>query len=171
MALERLFRQSVRIDIAYPEAFENPATPTAAELNNATLVKNITCALDEETTEFTLNDPDTDDSLSFCDAAGSQTATFKNPNVVLAAYRDADRSATGVYDLALQHLAFKDIPYIAILRIGLDETVAYADDQYIRMVGGQTDLPVSLEDSGENARLQNTILPDGFVNWNYKIGS
>lgn len=171
MALERLFRQSVRIDLAYPEAFENPAKPTALELNNAELVKNITCALDEETTEFTLNDPDTDDSLSFCDAAGSQTATFKNPNVVLAAYRDADRSATGAYDLAFQHLAFKDIPYIAILRVGLDEEAPYADDQYIRMVGGMTDLPVSLEESGENARIQNTILPDGFVNWNYKIGS
>jgi len=169
MALERLFRQSVRIDLAYPEAFENPAEPTVAELNNAVLVKNITCALDEDTTEFTLNDPDTDDSLSFCDAAGSQTATFKNPSVVLAAYRDADRSATGVYDLAFQHLAFEDVPYIAILRIGLDETVPYGVGQYIRMVGGATDLPVSLEESGENARVQNTILPDGFVNWNYEV--
>lgn len=169
MALERLFRQSVRIDLAYPEAFANPAEPTVAEMNDALLVKNITCALDEETTEFTLNDPDTDDSLSFCDAAGSQTATFKNPNVVLAAYRDADRSAAGVYDLAFQHLAFADVPYIAILRVGLPEDTPYAAGQFIRMVGGNTDLPVSLEESGENARIQNTILPDGFVNWNYKL--
>lgn len=169
MALDRLFRQTVRIDIAYPEAFVNPAAPTVAELNNATWVKNITCALDEETTEITLNDPDTDDSLSFCDAAGSQTATFKNPNVVLTAYRDADRSATGLFDLALQHLGYKDIPYIVILRLGLDNSTAYAADQFIRMVGGKTDLPVSVEESGENARIQNTILPDGFVNWNYKI--
>lgn len=171
MPLERLFRQTVRIDLAYPEAFANPATPTAAELNNAVLVKNITCALDEDTTEFTLNDPDTDDSLSFCDAAGSQTATFKNPNVVLSAYRDADRSASGVYDLALQLLAFEDVPYIAILRIGLPETTAYGVNQFIRMVGGSTDIPVSLEESGENARIQNTILPNGFVNWNYKVAS
>lgn len=169
MSLDRLFRQSVRIDLAYPEAFENPAAPTVAELNNAELVKNITCALDEDTTEFTLNDPDTDDSLSFCDAAGSQTATFKNPNVTIAAYRDADRAASGVYDLAFQHLAFPDIPYIAILRVGLAEDVAYGAGQYIRMVGGKTDLPVSLEESGENTRVQNTILPDGFVNWNYKL--
>lgn len=169
MALERLFRQSVRIDIAYPEAFENPADPKSVELNNPDLVKRITCALDEDTTEFTLNDPDTDDSLSFCDAAGSQTATFKNPSVVIAAYRDADRSASGVYDLAFQHLSFEDVPYIAILRVGLAEDVPYGPGQYIRMVGGLTDLPVSLEESGENARIQNTILPDGFVNWNHKI--
>lgn len=169
MALERLFRQAVRIDLAYPEAFADPSDPQASELNNAVLVKNITCALDEDSTEFTLNDPDTDDSLSFCDAAGSQTATFKNPSVVLTAFRDADRTAAGVYDLALQHLGFEDIPYIAILRVGLDETVPYAAGQYIRMVGASTDLPVSLEESGENARIQNTLLPDGFVNWNHEV--
>lgn len=169
MALERLFRQAVRIDIAYPEAFENPADPKPAELNNAALVKNITCALDEDSTEFTLNDPDTDDSLSFCDAAGVQSATFKNPSVVLTAFRDADRSASGVYDLAFQHLAFEDVPYIAILRVGLDETVPHAAGQYIRMVGVSTDLPVSLEESGENARIQNTMLSDGFVNWNHQV--
>lgn len=169
MALERLFRQAVRIDLAYPEAFEDPSDPKESELNNAVLVKNITCALDEDPTEFTLNDPDTDDSLSFCDAAGSQTATFKNPSVVLTAFRDADRTASGVYDLAFQHLAFEDVPYIAILRVGLDETVPYAAGQYIRMVGASTDLPVSLEESGENARIQNTLLPDGFVNWNHEV--
>lgn len=169
MALERLFRQAVRIDLAYPEAFANPADPKPAELNNAVLVKNITCSLDEDQTEYTLNDPDTDDSLSFCDAAGTQSATFKNPSVSLTAFRDADRSASGVYDLALQHLGFPDVPLIAILRVGLDETVPYAAGQYIRMVGATTDLPVSLEESGENARIQNTLLPDGFVNWNHKI--
>lgn len=169
MALERLFRNAVRIDLAYPEAFANPNAPTALELNNAVLVKNITCALDEDQTEFTLSDPDTDDSLSFCDAAGTQSATFKNPSVSLTAFRDADRSASGVYDLAFQHLAFADVPLIAILRVGLDETVPYAANQYIRMVGATTDLPVSLEESGENARIQNALLPDGFVNWNYKI--
>ena len=169
MALERLFRQAVRIDLAYPEAFENPADPKPAELNNAVLVKNITCALDEDSTEFTLNDPDTDDSLSFCDAAGTQSATFKNPSVVLTAYRDADRSASGVYDLALQHLGVEDNPHIALLGAGRDETWPYAAGQYIRMVGASTDLPVSLEESGENARIQNTLRPDGFVNWNHQI--
>lgn len=169
MPNDRLFRQTVRIDIAYPEAFANPASPTIVELNNATLVKNITCALDEENTEIGLNDPDTDDSLSFCDAAGAESATFKNPNVVLTAYRDADRSATATFNTAFNHLAFADIPYIVILRVGQAYDAAYAANQYIKMVGGKTDLPVSVEENGENARLQNTILPDGFVNWNYKI--
>ena len=171
MPTERLYRENIRVDVAYEEGFVNKALPTAAELNNAIYVKNITCALDEDGTDISLGDPDTDDSLSFCDAAGSTTATFKNPSVVLVAYRDEDRSATGVYDLALQHLGFPDVPLIAILRVGARSDVAYAVGQKIKMVGIKTDLPVSVEESGENARISNTGLNDGFVNWNYLIAS
>ena len=39
------------------------------------------------------------------------------------------------------------------------------------MVGGKTDLPVNVEENGSNARISNTLLPDGTVNWNYKIAS
>jgi hypothetical protein len=169
MPTERLYRENIRVDLAYPEAFAVPATPTAAELNNATLVKNITCALDEDGTEITLGDPDTDDSLSFCDSAGTQSATFKNPSVVLVSYRDEDRSATGVYDLAAQHISYPDVAYYVILRVGYRSTVAYATTQKIKMVGAKTDLPVSVEESGENARISNTMLNNGFVNWNYLI--
>jgi len=168
---DRIYRQNIRIDVAYAEGFANTSTPTTTELNNATYVKNITCALDEDATEFTLGDPDTDDSLSFCDAAGSQTATFKNPTVTITAFRDEDRSATGVFNLALDHLAFPDAPLISILRVGYNSNVAYAVGQRINMVGGKTDLPVSVEESGTNARIQNTMLPDGFVNWGYVLAS
>lgn len=171
MALDRLYRESIRIDLAYPEAFANWQTPTVAELNNATFVKNITCALDEEATEFTLGDPDTDDSLSFCDAAGNSTATFDNPTVTLTAYLDEDRSATGVYDLATQLLGFADEPYVAILRVGFRSDTAYATGQDIRLVGISTDHPVYMMESGENARIQNSTLPNGNVLWNYTIAS
>jgi hypothetical protein len=171
MPNDRVYRENIRIDVAYPEAFAAFATPTVAELNNATFVKNITCALDEDGTEFTLGDPDTDDSLSFCDSAGNQTATFQNPTVTLTAFRDEDRAATGVFDMALQHLAFPDAPLIAILRVGYDSDVAYATTQRLNMVGGKTDLPLSVEESGTNARLSNTILPDGTVNWGYVVAS
>lgn len=165
MANDRLYRESIRFDLAAPEAFANPAEPTLAELNDSTLVWNVTCALDEEATEFTLGDPDTDESLSFCDAAGNQTATFKNPTVVFASFRDEDRSANGLYNLTQSLLAFPDIPYIAILRVGYDSDLNYAADQRINMVGVNTDLPVSLEESGSQARIQNSFLNTGFVNW------
>lgn len=173
MALDRLYRESIRIDLAYPEAFANWATPTAAELNNATFVKNITCALDEEATEFTLGDPDTDDALSFCDAAGNSTATFDNPTVNLTSYLDEDRivSSSAVYNLARELLGYPDIKYFAILRVGFRSDAAYAAGQDIRIVGVATDLPTYIMESGENSRLQNATLPDGNVLWNYTIAS
>jgi hypothetical protein len=166
---ERLYRESIRFDLAAPEAFANPADPQIAELNNATLVWNITCALDEDGTEFTLGDPDTDDSLSFCDAAGNQSATFKNPSVNYQYYLDEDRAAAGVYALARKLLSFADSPYIGILRVGYDSDVAYAAGHRINMVGGLTDVPVSVEEGGSNARQATTLLPDGFVNWGFVL--
>ncbi len=171
MPNDRIYRDNVYIGVAYPEAFANFSTPTAAELNNATFVKNITCALDEDGTEISLGDPDTDDSLSFCDAAGTQNATFKNPSVTLVAFRDEDRSATGYMDTALQHLAFPDVPLITILRVGYDSDIAFATGHRVNLVGGKTDLPVSVEENGTNARLSNTLLPDGTVNWGYVLAS
>lgn len=168
---DRLYRESIRFDLAYPEAFENPASPTADELNNATMVFNVTCALSEDGTEFTLGDPDTDDSLSFCDAAGNQTATFQNPSVVFEAFRDADRSAEGLFELVRSLLAHEDVPYFAILRVGYDSDVDYAVGQRINLVGVKTDLPVSVEESGTNARLSNSFLNEGTVNWGYTIAS
>ena len=64
MANTRLYRANVTFCLAHPEAFANRTAPTAAELNGA-LVKNITCALNEDGTTFTLGDSDTDDSLTF----------------------------------------------------------------------------------------------------------
>jgi hypothetical protein len=166
---ERLYRESIRFDLADPEAFADPYNPTPAELNDAVFVRNITCALTEDGTEFTLGDPDTDDALSFCDSAGNQTATFQNPTVTFEAFRDADRVANGLYNQALQLLAFPDVPYIAILRVGYDSDVAYAAGQKIHMVGVKTDLPVSVEESGTNARISNSMLNDGFVNWGHAV--
>lgn len=169
MANERLYRESIRFDIAFPEAFADPANPTVSELNNAALVHNITCALDEDGTEFTLGDPDTDDSLSFCDSAGNQTATFKNPSVNYQYYLDEDRAATGLYNLTRGLLSFPDVPFIGILRVGYDSDVAYATGQRINLVGGTTDLPVSVEESGTNARQSTTLLTDGIVNWGHVV--
>lgn len=169
MALDRLYRETIRWDIAYPEAFANPYTPTVAELNNAVLVKNITCALDEDGTEFTLGDSDSDESLSFCDAAGTSTPTFKNPSATLVALRDKDRVASGLYNLAFEHLAYKDIPLFVILRIGKRSDAVYATGDIIKLARFRTDNPVDVLASGDNAKLQQVLLNDDVVNWNYKL--
>ena len=167
--LERLYRKSIYLGLAYIEAFANPATPTVAELNNATYVKNITCALWEDSTEFTLGDPETDDGLTFCDEAGSVTRGAENPTVVYSTLRDEDRIANGLYNTAFAHLAFPDVPYYAIERVGPDSDAPFAVGQSVRIVRVRTDNPVDVLEGGNNVLLQNNFLADGFVNWNYRL--
>ena len=170
MANTRLYRANVTFCLAYPEAFANRTAPTAAELNSA-LVKNITCALNEDGTTFTLGDSDTDDSLTFCDEGNLSTPTFYNPEVVMEAFRDADTAATGIYNEALGLLAFPDIEYIAILRVGEDSDTNFAAGDRVKMVGVKTDFGIDVVGNGENVRINQSFLNNDFVNWNYEVAS
>ena len=169
MALTRLYRENVTFLLAHPEAFADATTPTAAELNNTDLVFNITCALNEDGTEFTLGDSDTDDTITFCDKAGVSTPTFYNPSVVFEAFRDADIEAAGVFNEAFDLLAFPDIEYIAVLRVGERSDTAFAAGDRIKMVGVKTDYGTDVVGSGENIRIMQTFLNNDFVNWNYEV--
>ena len=170
MANTRLYRANVTFCLAHPEAFATRTAPTAAELNS-TLVKNITCALNEDGTTFTLGDSDTDDSLTFCDEGNLSTPTFYNPEVVMEAFRDADTSASGVYNEAFYLLAFPDIEYIAILRVGEDSDTNFAAGDRVKMVGVKTDFGIDVVGNGENVRISQSFLNNDFVNWNYEVAS
>jgi hypothetical protein len=177
MANVRLYRENITFLLARPEAFADRTAPTAAELNdwyNAStnadgLVHNITCALNEDGTTFTLGDSDTDDSLTFCDAGNVSTPTFFNPEVVMEAFRDADTAAVGVYNEAFDLLAFPDVEYIAILRVGKDSDSAIAVGDRIKMVGVKTDYGIDIAGNGENVRISQSFLNNDFVNWNYEV--
>lgn len=171
MATTRLYRENVTFLLAHPEAFADATAPTAAELNNTDLVFNITCALNEAGTEFTLGDSDTDDSITFCDKAGISTPTFYNPTVVFEAFRDANTAATGVFNEAFNLLAFPDIEYIAVLRVGERSDTAFAAGDRIKMVGVKTDYGTDVVGNGENVRIMQTFLNNDFVNWNYEVAS
>ena len=164
----RLYRENITFLLAHPEAFADRTAPTADELNGD-LVHNITCALNEDGTEFTLGDSDTDDSLTFCSKAGVSTPTFYNPTVVFEAFRDADKSANGVFNEAFNLLAFPDVEYIAILRVGKDSDTAFAAGDKIKMVGVKTDFGTDVVASGENIRINQAFLNNDFVNWNHEV--
>ena len=170
MANTRMYRANVTFCLAHPEAFADRTAPTAAELNSA-LVKNITCALNEDGTTFTLGDSDTDDSLTFCDEGNLSTPTFYNPEVVMEAFRDADTATTGIYNEALGLLAFPDIEYIAIMRVGGLSTDAFAIGNRIKMVAVKTDFGIDVVGNGENQRISQTFFNNDFVNWNYEVAS
>jgi hypothetical protein len=165
-----MYRANVTLCLAHPEAFADRTAPTAAELNSA-LVKNITCALNEDGTTFTLGDSDTDDSLTFCDEGNLSTPTFYNPEVVFEAFRDADVSADGAFNEALDLIAFPDIEYIAIQRIGKDSDAAFAATDRIKMVGVKTDFGIDVVGNGENQRISQSFLNNDFVNWNYEVAA
>lgn len=169
MSNERLYRESITFALAEPEAFQDRNAPTSTELNSSTLVHNITCALWEDDTEFTLGDPETDDGLTFCSKAGVSNPTFDNPTVVFSALRDSDRTASGVFNEAFNLLAFPDRDYIAILRVGPDSDVSFAAGDEVRMVHVGTDNPVDIVGSSENTRIQQNFLNRGWVNWNYEL--
>ena len=171
MATTRLYRENVTFLLAHPEAFADATAPTAAELNNTDLVFNITCALNEDGTEFTLGDSDTDDSITFCDKAGVSTPTFYNPTVVFEAFRDADTAATGVFNEAFDLIAFPDIEYIAVLRVGERSDTAFAAGDRIKMVGVKTDYGTDVVGSGENTRINQAFLNNDFINWNYEVAA
>jgi hypothetical protein len=171
MATTRLYRENVTFLLAHPEAFADATAPTAAELNNTDLVFNITCALNEDGTEFTLGDSDTDDSITFCDKAGVSTPTFFNPTVVFEAFRDADVDATGLFNEAFNLIAFPDIEYIAVLRVGERSDTTFAAGDRIKMVGVKTDYGTDVVGNGENIRINQAFLNNDFVNWNYEVAS
>ena len=170
MANTRLYRENITFLLAHPEAFADRTAPTAAELNGA-LVHNITCALNEDGTEFTLGDSDTDDSLTFCSKAGISTPTFYNPTVAMEAFRDADVLATGVFNEAFDLLAWPDVEYIAILRIGKDSDAVFAVADKIKMVGVKSDWGTDVLASGENMRIAQAFMNNDFVNWNYEVAA
>ena len=171
MANTRMYRTNVTFCLARPEAFADRTAPTAAELNDAALVPNITCALNEDGTTFTLGDSDTDDSQSFCDEGNVSTPTFFNPEVVMEAFRDADTSATGVFNEAFDLLAYPDVEYIAIMRVGKDSDVNFASGDRIKMVGVKTDFGIDINGNGENQRISQSFFNNDFVNWNYEVAA
>lgn len=165
---DRLYRQGVWLGLAVPEAFADPRNPTPAELNNPDYVYNLTCALWEEDTEYNLDDPDTDDGLTFCSNAGESTPTTDNYTVVYSVLRDRDplpisrQLGQGLFNFAMEKLQFPDVPYYAILRVGKDSDEAFESGDLIELAGVRTDVPVDLMGNGENYRLQQNFLQDGF---------
>jgi hypothetical protein len=166
-----MYRPDVFLGLAYLEAFANYATPTAAELNNATYVKDLTCALWEDGTEFTLGDSDTDTGLTFCSNAGDTSLTTKNATVTFKALRDKDRVAAGVFNLAFDHLAFPDIDFYAVERLGKPNTTAFAIGDRVRLVQVKTDNPQDILAADSSVFLQQAFSLNNAINWNYVVAS
>lgn len=177
MANVRLENPAVRIWLAFPEAFKDWENPTAAEFNanptndKAGLIFDITCAVNQDGSNFDLADPDVDDSLSFCQVAGSQTATSLNPEITLEIFRSEDPDAEDTANLAFSLLAWKGVEYFAILSVGEEPGEDVAIGHRVKMARMGIDFPSDIFGSGEKVRLSQAMAARGDVNWNHRVAA
>jgi len=166
----RTLRGNVEVFLAYPEAFANAATPTAAELNSAVYVHKISCAVDDD---FTLNltSSDTDDSRSICDVAKVSTPTFDKYEGTLPIFRDEDVTATGVFNLAFNLLKAKGIRYWVGVRVGLPQGTAFAAGQIVSLFDFETDYPGDIADATSPMRLEGRLKPQGTALVEYEVAA
>ncbi len=181
MALQRLQGLVHRFYLAAPNHFEDWQNPTLDELNaNPTndpsgTIFNITCALNTDGTTFDLGDPETDDSTTFCQVAGSQSTTAYNPEIVFEAERSATRWFTNQpgtlnsANLTFSLLAWRGVEYWAIMSIGRGPDDEFVEGDRVKMARITTDHAVDVSGAGENLRLQQTPAALGDINWNFRL--
>lgn len=172
-----------RFIIAHPLAFEDPADIKVAELNqNLTndpngLLWNITCALNTDGTTFDLDEPEYDESTSFCQKAGSQEPMAKNANVVFDFFRATDEDSTvnaGRWNNAhLAHtlLRWRGQEYIAIMSIGESEDAPFEVGDEISVVQVATDYAVDNVGNGENVTSTQTFANRGVWAWEWPLAA
>lgn len=188
MALKRLQKDEVyRFYLASKLAFEDWENPTVAELNaNPTndpngLIWNLSCALDTDTTQFDLDEPDSDDSLTFCQSSGNQEPTEYAATVVygvqLAKERWTDASSTLAADgfntstLAQSLLTWRGVEYFAILSVGEDVDAPFAVGHRIKMAEVATDHGIVEGGSGEMLKLTQTFAKRSQLAWNIPVAA
>ena len=186
MALRRLQDDQVyRWYLASKLAFADWQNPTAAEFNaNPTndpdgLIWNLTCAIDVDTSQFDLDEPDSDDSLVFCQSSGNQEPMEYSATVVLGIQlskeRWLDASSTLATDgfntstLAQSLLTWRGIDYFAIMSVGKSEDELFAVGDRVKMAEISTDWGIPEGGSGEMYKMVQTPAKRSSLNWNYAL--
>jgi len=166
----KLLRPNVGIFVAASDAFANWAAPTLAELTAPTKVFNVSQAIADN---YTLNmtDSDVDNSLSMTDNAQVNTPTLYNYEASFDGFRDADASATSVYNKFRDLFAAADVKYYLIKRVGKTHDAAFAAGDEISIYGVKTDFPVDLVGDGEMLRIGARFLTTGEVKVNVAVAA
>ena len=188
MALARLQKDEVyRLGLASPRAFADWTAPTAAELNaNSSndpggLIWSLTCAINQDNSQFDLDDPDFDETLTFCQTAGNQERMTENATVVfdfsMAKDRWDDASSVLAADgfntatLALSLMAWRGIEYFAWLSIGKSPDAAFAVGDRISLIRVATDHAIPQVSTGSKVSLNQAFAFRGDIAWRVEIAS
>ena len=188
MALERLQDDLVyRWYLASPLAFADWTAPTTAELNaNPTndpdgLIFNITCAVNVEGSQFDLDDPELDESLTFCQKAGDSEVLNRSATVVInygeAKQRWDDATSVlaadgfNVATLTRSLLMWRGVTYLAILSIGKADDAAFAVGDRIKLAEVATDVSITEGGTGSPLTWTQTFAKRTNLNWNYELAA
>lgn len=173
MALDRLVRANVGYYIALREAvptfYQNGAV-TTTQLNG-NLVYDVTCALTEADTTFSLDDSEQDSELTFCSVGNEVTPTTRNASAVFTYLRDANKTADTVFNLARDLMSYPDVEYVLIERLFKPNTAAFAIGDQVSMIGVTTDLPVDIIADGANVKGQMNFVSTGDIAWNQTVAA
>lgn len=180
MSRTRLSRPNQTWALAYINAFDDPAAPTVAELNDRRFVHLISCALTEDGTEMVKGDSETDDTVTFCSIGNENTPTLANITASLTWLKDQNTGGSGstvdltsLYNRTEALLGFQDIPYWLISRTGPDasQDINFAVGHKIKMASFTTDYPQLLLELNAPVRGVQNLLFSGDYNFNYTIAS
>ena len=172
MANERLKGPATRWYVIAREAFADWTAPKALEFSTALtngLAFNITCAVNQDGSTFDLGDPDTDDSLTFCQVAGAVNATTLNPDIVIEVETSKVKNVVNTANTAHRLLRWPGVEYFFMMSVGEKPDAPIAVGDIIKMASGETDWGVPVAGTGENIRLSQSPLSRGSVNWNHKL--
>ena len=175
----KLLRSSITVLWAYPEAFADPAAPTAAELNDQfvygtnedAMVFNISCAILDDGFTANVTDSETDDSRTICDIGQVSNPTFTTYEVSLDAYRDKTVTDNGLYNLFFDLFKGVDRPGWIITRIGKENDEPFLTDgsDVIKQFGLTTDYPNDLVEDNSMVRFGARFKNTGEVATNTRI--
>lgn len=170
MANTKMLRPNVGIYVATSDAFTDWTAPTLTEITDDTKVFNISPAV---TDDYTLNmtDSDADNSLSIIDNADVSTPTYFNYEASLDCFRDANLTATSVYNKARDLFDAPDVKYYLIKRVGKTHDAAFAEGDEISIYGVKTDFPIDIVGDGEMVRLGARFLVTGEVKVNVAVAA
>ena len=160
MPSNKVLRGSTSIWAFRPEAFANPALPTAAEMNSVIYGTDISCAVEDAYT-LNLTDSDTDDSLSVCDTGQSQTPTSANYEASLDLFADESSTASGVFNKARDLFRKKGNDYYLLKRLNIAQGTTVAIGQVLYIYKVRTDNIQLLTDRGEAVKYGARFKPQG----------
>lgn len=177
--------QSYRLLLASPLAFADWQNPTTDELNAAFandpsgLIWNLSCALDTDSTQFDLDEPELDESTTFCQDAGTQNPVSQGATIVYSVVHSVERwtnaSSTlasagfNTSTLAQSLLSWRGVDYFAIMSVGKGPEEEFEVGDRIKMAEVSTDWGIDTADIGSNVMLTQTFARRSRLLWNYAL--